>query len=89
MIKILIVFKHLGCYNRERTVVTGVRQGAGIALTAMQLCNGQDFCWVEPRFPSHARPKERAKLVADFTVAAAVVGAVRMEDILRGAGQGP
>jgi hypothetical protein len=70
----------------ERAVVVGIRQGAGVALTAMQLRTGQNLRRVEPGFPDHAGQEERVEMVSDF---AATVAAVNMEDILHGGGQGP
>ena len=52
----------------------------------MQLCTGQDFHWVEPGFLGHVVQAERAELVDDF---AATAAAVKVEDFLRGGGQGP
>ena len=76
--------------DRERAVVAGIWRGASVALAAMQLRTGQDFRRVEPGFPGHTWQAERAELVGDFAAAAAaVVGAMNVEDILRGGGQGP
>lgn len=45
---------------------------------------------MEPRFLDHAGQEERAELVGDFAaVTATIVGAMNMEDILRGGGQWP
>ena len=65
-------------------------QGAGVALTALQLRTGQDFRLVAPGFSDHARLAEWAELVSSFaTDAAAIVAAMNVEDILYGGGQGP
>jgi hypothetical protein len=51
----------------------------------MLLRTSQDFYRVEPGFPAHARSKELAELVGDFTAAmATVVATVNVEDILCG-----
>jgi hypothetical protein len=65
----------------ERAVVVGIRHGAGVALTAMQLHTDQDLRRVEPGFPDHAGQEEQVELVSDF---AATVAAMNMEDILYG-----
>ena len=41
--------------DHERAVVAKIRQGADVALAALQLRTGQDFHQVEPRFLNHAR----------------------------------
>ena len=64
-----------------------IRQGAGVALAALQLRIGHDFRQVAPGFPDHTSQAERAEMVGGFTAAAvAVVVAVHVEDILRGSG---
>jgi hypothetical protein len=76
--------------DRERAVVAKIRQGASVALAALQLSTGRDFHQVAPRFLDHASQVERAELVGGFTAtAAAVVVAVNVEDILHGGGQEP
>lgn len=74
--------------DRERAVVAGNRQGAGVALASAQLRTGQDFHGVEPGFLDRARQAERVELVGGFTATAAVivVAVVDVEGILHGSG---
>ena len=73
--------------DHERMVVTRVRQGATVALTALQLRTSLDFCQVAPGFPGHAGLVVRAKLVRDFAATTvAVMATVDMEDILHDGG---
>jgi hypothetical protein len=68
-------------------VVARIRQGAGIALAALQLHTGQDFPQVAP---DHVGQAERVELVGGFAAAvASIVATVNVEDIVRGGGQGP
>jgi hypothetical protein len=72
--------------DHQRAVISMIRQGVGVTLAAAWLHSGHDLRHLAPGFPDHARPKERMELVRDFTAAAdAVVVAVNVEDILRGA----
>ena len=74
----------------ECAVVTGIYEGAGVALATLQLRIGQNFHQVAPGFPNYTSQAERAEMVGGFaTAAATVVAAVNMEDILYGGGQGP
>jgi len=76
--------------DHERAVVAKIRQGADVALAALQLRTGQDFHQVAPRFLNHARQAEQVELVGGFAaMMAMVVATVNVEDILRGGGQGP
>jgi hypothetical protein len=43
-------------------VVVGIRQGAGVALTAIQVWVRMDFYWVALGFQGHVWQKERAEL---------------------------
>lgn len=71
--------------DRERAVVTGIRQGAGVTLAAAQLRICQDLHGVEPRFSGPTTQAEQVKLVGGFA-AAAVMADVDVEGILRGGG---
>ena len=71
--------------DRERAVVARIRQGANVALVAMQLRVGLDLRWVAPGFLEHVEQEKWAELVNDFAAAsAAVVAAVNVKDILHG-----
>jgi cephalosporin-C deacetylase-like acetyl esterase len=73
--------------DHERAVVAGIRQGAGVALAAMQLRVRLDLHWVAPGFPEFVEQEKRVELVNDFAAAsAAVVAAMNVEDILHGGG---
>ena len=66
--------------DHECMVVTRIQQGVGVALTALQLLTGQDFCEMAPEFLDHAR---QAELVGGFAATvAAIVATISMEDIL-------
>ena len=68
-------------------VVVGIRQGATVALTAMQLRTKVNLHRVVPRFPEHVRPGERVELVNDIaTTADAIIADVDVEEILHGGG---
>lgn len=72
--------------DRQRAMISRIRQGVGVTLAAAWLHSGHDLRHLAPGFSDHARPKERMELVGDFTAAAdAVVVAVNVEDILHGA----
>ena len=73
--------------DRECVFVAGIRQGADIALVALQLRTSQDFRRVAPVFPNHANQVERAEMVGGFVATVvAVMAAVNVEDIFRGGG---
>lgn len=73
--------------DHERVTMAGIRQGAGVALAAMQLRVRMDLRRVVPRFPERVGQEERRARVNDFAAAAdAVVAAVDVEEILRGGG---
>jgi hypothetical protein len=44
--------------DRERAVVAGIQQGAGVALATMQLWTEVNLRRVTPGFPKHARQEE-------------------------------
>lgn len=75
--------------DHERAMVVGIWLGAGVGLAAMQLRTEMDLRRATPGFRDHVGQEERTELVGDFITAATVVATVNMEDVLRGAGQGP
>ena len=87
--EVACLWETLAVEDHERAVVVGIQQGAGVALAAMQLRIGRDLRRVAPGFPNHAGQVERVELVSDFAPTAdAIVGAMNVEDIINGAGQG-
>ena len=76
--------------DRERVVVVWIRQGANIALAAMQLRTGVNLHRVVPRFPEHVRPEERTRLVNDFATAVdPIIAIVDVEEVIHGDGWEP
>ena len=47
--------------------LSGVRHGAALALVAVQLCSGHDFCLLEPGFLVGTDEEEKKDLTGDFT----------------------
>jgi len=73
--------------DHERVVVVGIRQGANIALAAMQLWTRVNIHRVAPGFLGHVRIEEQAELVTDFTTAVdAIITVVDVEEILHSGG---
>ena len=68
----------------------GIRQGASVALVAMQLRTRVNLRRVVPGFPERVRQEEQAELVNDFTAAVdAVVAAMDVEEVIHGDGWEP
>ena len=63
--------------------LSGVRHGAALALVAVQLCSGHDFCLLEPGFPVGVNEEETAELTGDFIATAeAIVVAMHAGDVV-------